>query len=71
MILFKCDVYKADCHEKVISCALVFGAKNISTSNVLKTTKMHSVDLCEICFKRLWKNIGYTDNDMASVKDVL
>lgn len=32
---------------------------------------MHAMDLCEECFKRLWKDIGYTDCDMDSVKDVL
>ena len=32
---------------------------------------MYATELCETCFKRLWKNIGYTDNDMASVKEVL
>jgi hypothetical protein len=32
---------------------------------------MHATELCEGCFKRLWKDIGYTDSEMASVKDVL
>lgn len=71
MILFKCDVCGCDCPKKVISCQLTFGAKNISTNEVKSTAVMHSVDLCETCFKRLWKDIGYTDNDMASVKGVL
>lgn len=32
---------------------------------------MHSVDLCESYFNRVRKDIGYTDSDMAAVKDVL
>lgn len=71
MILFKCDCCGVDCKEKVISCQLVFGAKNISTNEVKSTANMHAVDLCEICFKRLWKDIGYTDSEMTFVKDVL
>lgn len=71
MILFKCDVCGVDCKEKVISCQLTFGAKNISTNEVRSTATMHSVDLCETCFNRVWKNMGYTDCDMVSVKDVL
>lgn len=71
MILFKCDVCGVDCKEKVISCQLVFGAKNISTNEVKTTANMHAVDLCETCFKRLWKDIGYTDSEMTFVKDVL
>lgn len=71
MILFKCDVCGVDCKEKVISCRLACGAKDISTNDVKSTAHMHAVDLCETCFKRLWKYIGYTDCDMDSVKDVL
>lgn len=71
MILFKCDVCGVDCKEKVISCQLVFGAKDISTNKVKATATMHSMDLCEGCFNRIWKDIGYTDCDMTSVKDVL
>jgi hypothetical protein len=71
MILFKCDVCGVECKEKVISCQLVFGAKNISTNEVGSTATMHATELCEGCFKRLWKCIGYTDCEMASVKDVL
>ena len=71
MILFKCDVCGCECPEKVISCQLTFGAKNISTNEVKSTAAMHSVDLCESCFNRVRKDIGYTDWDMATVKDVL
>lgn len=71
MILFKCDVCGVESKEKVISCQLVFGAKNISTNEVRSTATMHAVDLCEGCFKRLWKDIGYTDCEMTSVRDVL
>lgn len=71
MILFKCDRCGVDCKEKVISCRLVFGAKNISTNEVKATATMHTVDLCESCFNRVRKDIGYTDYDMTSVKDVL
>lgn len=71
MILFKCDVCGCDCPKKVISCQLTFGAKNISTNEVKSATVMHSVDLCESCFNRVRKDIGYTDNDMVSVKEVL
>lgn len=71
MILFKCDRCGVDCKEKVISCRLVFGAKNISTNEVKATATMHAVDLCESCFNRVWKTMGYTDCDMTSVKDVL
>ena len=71
MILFKCDVCGIDCPDKVISCQLTFGAKNISTDETRRKTTMYATELCETCFKRLWKNFGYIDNDMASVKDVL
>ena len=71
MILFKCDVCGVDCKEKVISCQLVFGAKNISTNEIRSTAHMHAVDLCEACFERIRKDIGYTDCEMDSVKDVL
>lgn len=71
MILFKCDVCGCDCPKKVISCHLVCGAKNISTNEVRSTATMHSVDLCETCFNRIWKDIGYTDCEMVSVKDAL
>lgn len=71
MILFKCDVCGVECKEKVTSCQLTCGAKNISTNEVGSTATMYATELCEGCFKRLWKCIGYTDSDMASVKDVL
>ena len=71
MILFKCDVCGVDCKEKVIACQLVCGAKNISTNEVRSTATMHSVDLCEACFNRVRKDMGYTDCDMTSVKDAL
>ena len=71
MILFKCDRCGVDCKEKVISCRLVFGAKNISTNEVKATATMHVVDLCESCFNRVRKDIGYIDYDMTSVRDVL
>lgn len=71
MILFKCDICGVECKEKVISCQLVFGAKNISTNEVKATAKMHAVDLCESCFTKVRKDIGYTDCDMTSVRDVL
>lgn len=71
MILFKCDVCGVDCKEKVVSCQLTFGAKNISTNEVRSTATMHSVDLCETYFNRVRKDMGYTDYDMVSVKDVL
>ena len=71
MILFKCDICGVDCHEKVISCKLTFGAKNISTNEVKSTATMHAVDLCGSCFNRVRKDIGYTDSDMVSVKEVL
>lgn len=71
MILFKCDICGVECKEKVISCQLVFGAKNISTNEVKATAKMHVVDLCESCFNKVRKDIGYTNCDMTSVMDVL
>ena len=71
MILFKCDVCGIDCPDKVISCQLTFGAKNISTNEVKTTATMSTMDLCEACFNRVWKDIGYTDDDMVSVKDAL
>lgn len=71
MILFKCDVCGADCRKKVISCQLTFGAKNISTNEVKSTATMHAMDLCESCFDRVRNDMGYTDCDMISVKDVL
>lgn len=71
MILFKCDVCGVDCKEKVISCQLTCGAKNISTNEVKSTATMHAMDLCEGCFKRLWKDTGYTNCEMDSIRDVL
>ena len=38
---------------------------------VKATAKMHAVDLCESCFTKVRKDIGYTDCDMTSVRDVL
>lgn len=71
MILFKCDVCGVDCHEKVISCQLIFGKKDIHTAELKKTANMHRVDLCEDCFSRVRKNMGYTDEDIENVKEVL
>lgn len=71
MILFKCDICGVECKEKVITCQLAFGVKHISTNEVGSTATMHKSDLCETCFNKVWKDIGYTDCDMAAVKDVL
>lgn len=71
MILFKCDVCGCECPEKVVSCQLAFGVKNISTNKIGQKVTMHTTELCEGCFKKLWKCMGYTDWDMATVKDVL
>lgn len=42
MILFKCDVCGCECPEKVVSCQLAFGVKNISTNKIGQKATMHA-----------------------------
>ena len=45
MILFKCDVCGCDCPEKVVSCQLAFGVKNISTNKIGQKATMYAMAL--------------------------
>ena len=71
MKIFKCDVCKKE-FDEVYSCSIIFGKMAIYDNAPKKKTTMHFNDLCESCFSKALKNIGYDDNETEScIKDIL
>ena len=63
--IFKCDVCKKEFNE-VYSCSMIFGKMAIYDSNPKKKTTLHFNDLCELCFNKALKDIGYSSSEIES-----
>lgn len=65
MKTFKCDICGAETDE-VKACQLVFGTRKINVNNEEQHHKcaMHFNDLCQNCFIKVYKTMGYKDEDV-------
>lgn len=69
MKIFKCDICNKEV-DHVISCGLRFGVMYINDEEPSRSnTEMHRNQLCEECFTKAYKSLGYKAEQINEYRD--